>query len=65
MKNVYNATVSVQEIHVFEHKQINIYGTVSSKIMLLGSFFKFSVNCKEPLSNGPYASKIGLSIIKL
>ena len=49
---------------------IYIYGTVSSKITLLGSFssfeiFSFSLNSKELLSNGPYTSKIGLSIIKL
>ena len=45
------------------------YGTVC-KITLLDSFssfqfFSFSVNSKELLSNGPYASLIGLSIIKL
>ena len=47
-----------------------IRDSVHSTITLLGSFssfefLKFSVNCKEPLSNGPYASKIGLSIMKL
>ena len=45
----------------------NMHGTVSSKIIVFSSFqiFGFSVNSKEFLSNGPYASKIGLSIIKL
>ena len=43
---------------------------MSSKITLLDNFssfqiFSFSINSKELLSNGPYASKMGLSIIKL
>ena len=45
-------------------------GHCSSKITLLSKFssfqiFRFSVNSKELLSNGLYASKIGLSIIVL
>ena len=45
-----------------------IYGTVSSKITLVDSFssfqiFSFSVNAEDLLSNGPYTSLIGLSII--
>ena len=48
-----------------------LYGTVSSKITILDRFskfqffFSFSVNSKVHLSNGPYASYIGLSIINL
>ena len=50
--------------------QISIIMEVSSKITLLGCFscfqiFSFSVNSKKVLLNGPYASSIGLSIIKL
>ena len=44
-----------------------VYGTVSCKITLLGSFlslqfYLFSVDCKEPVSKDDYASTIELSI---
>ena len=54
--------------HFCTKSQRRTNGTVSSKITLLdsySSFFSFSVNSKELLSNGPYASEIRLSIIKL
>ena len=46
---------------------VAIWDTVSSLLDSFSSFqiFGFSLNSKEFLSNGPYASKIGLSIIKL
>ena len=46
---------------IVQHVFVITYGTVASKTILLDSFssfqiFSFSVNFKELLSNGPYAS---------